>query len=93
MPRKRRFDRVRKTWIISSFGITCLTAMVSMAVPNGGQWVRSGHNDCPDGMVCADWEISGTPPWKGYCCIEEADLGSQDINDCQLGFRHSTSGP
>ncbi|MCH9648212.1 MAG: hypothetical protein K0U98_08235 [Deltaproteobacteria bacterium] len=92
MLNKDQFNRIRKAWIIASFGFACLVAVVSMAVPNGGRWVESGHDDCPAGMVCADWEVSGST-WKGYCCIPSSEIGSPDINACHSSFRHFGGGP
>ncbi|MCH9648243.1 MAG: hypothetical protein K0U98_08390 [Deltaproteobacteria bacterium] len=93
MPQNMHLNRVRKSWTVMSLAVVCLVAMVCSAVPDGGEWVKSHHNDCPPGMVCADWEVSGAEPWPGNCCIPLSKLGSQNIDDCDLSFRHGEGGP
>ena len=83
------------TWTAVTLTAACLASVVALttlAAPNGGKWVESKHgNDCPTGMVCADWEVSGEV-YEGACCIAPGDLESTNYEACNASFRHGFGG-
>ncbi len=83
-----QFKQTRRLLFIIGIGTACLVSVVCLAVPNGGPWTESRHKDgCPQGKVCADWEIGEGEVWAS-CCIDPSELGSSNLGACEENFRH-----
>jgi hypothetical protein len=56
--------------------------------------VLSGVNDCPDNLVCVEWEytVDGKTVRDDACCIDESKLGSTSWFACDTYFRHDHQG-
>lgn len=84
--------RDRCFWIFLVVGGACLAAVVSVAVPNGGPWVRTfSDEECPAGLVCADWDLLNGDEWSS-CCIDPDYADSYVLEACNSEFRHYRHG-
>lgn len=59
-----------------------LLAVATVAFGSSGQWVRSPGGDCPEGQICADWEVDGVV--QSSCCIDPQYLGSSFYGACAV---------
>lgn len=60
--------------------LVLLALSIAAAAASSGTWVRSQSSGCPEGQVCADWEVDGVV--QSSCCIDPLYLGSSFTGAC-----------
>lgn len=91
MQQNLRITRARRFWILMVVAAAGLVTLAGLAVPNGGPWINTESRHCPEGMICADWDLEGGGEWAS-CCIPADQEFSYDISACNAEFRHFDHG-
>ena len=50
-----------------------------------GHWVLSDVQDCPEGLVCTEWQLASGERKDIPCCQDPSMVGSTAYHDCTGG--------